>query len=194
MPRELLLTDVRTLELADYEDAPPGDGEVRADALTSGVSLGTELALYRGLSPFRSKRFDVELRLFVEDAAAAFPTRLGYEWVGVVRDVGPGVDAPRVGERIHVTLPHRETHTFAADGPPWIALHQGIDDERATLLQSTAIALQAVRDAQISPGDAVAVFGLGAFGLLAVQLVRLVGAGFVVAVEPLAPRRDLAGA
>jgi 2-desacetyl-2-hydroxyethyl bacteriochlorophyllide A dehydrogenase len=192
MPRELLLTGVRALELAPYDEAPVGDGAVRAEATVSGVSLGTELALYRGASPFRSKRFDLDLRLFVDDAAAAFPSRLGYEWVGVVREVGAGVAAPHVGERIHVTLPHRETHTFAADGPPWIALPDELSDEPATLLQSTAIALQAVRDAALSGGETVAIFGLGAFGLLAVQLARLEGAGFVVAVDPLTARRELA--
>jgi 2-desacetyl-2-hydroxyethyl bacteriochlorophyllide A dehydrogenase len=191
MPRELLLTGVRELELAQYEEAALGDGEVRADAIVSGVSLGTELALYRGESPFRSKRFDLDLRLFLDDPSSAFPTGLGYEWVGRVREVGAGVTGPRVGERVHVALPHRETQTFAAD-VPWIALPDGLRDDRATLLQSTAIALQAVRDARIAAGSRVAVFGLGAFGLLALQLARLDGAGLVVGVDPLAARRDLA--
>jgi len=76
MPRELLLTAPRTIELAGYEDVPPGDGEIRAETTMSGVSLGTELSLYRGSTPFTSKRFDTELRLFVEDPGAAFPARL----------------------------------------------------------------------------------------------------------------------
>ena len=192
MPRELLLTAPRTLELADYDLEPPGEGELQADALASGVSLGTELALYRGESPFRSKRFDLDLRLFVDDPGAAFPVRLGYEWVGIVRDVGAGVSAPRIGERIHVTLPHRETQTFAAAGPPWISVPDELSDDAATLLQSTAIALQAVRDAEISRGDCVAIFGLGTFGLLAVQLARFEEPGLVVAIDPLAERRELA--
>jgi 2-desacetyl-2-hydroxyethyl bacteriochlorophyllide A dehydrogenase len=192
MPRELLLTAPRTIELAGYEDVPPGDGEIRAETTMSGVSLGTELSLYRGSTPFTSKRFDTELRLFVEDPGAAFPARLGYEWVGVVRQVGAGVAALRPGERIHVTLPHRETQTFRADGPPWVALPDEVTDERATLLQSTAIALQAVRDAAVAAGDTIVVFGLGAFGLIALQLARLDGAGLVVAVDPLAARRELA--
>jgi threonine dehydrogenase-like Zn-dependent dehydrogenase len=192
MPRELILTGPRVLELADYDDVQPAAGEVRAEARASGVSLGTELALYRGDTPFSSKRFDLDLRLFVDDSSAAFPARLGYEWVGVVGDVGPGVTSPRAGERIHVTLPHRETQTFAVDGPPWISLPDELGDEKATLLQSAAIALQAVRDAQIGGGERVAIFGLGAFGLLAVQLVKLEGAGEVVAIDPLPARRELA--
>jgi 2-desacetyl-2-hydroxyethyl bacteriochlorophyllide A dehydrogenase len=195
MARELLLTAPRSLELAEYGDRQPEDGEVRAEATASGISLGTELALYRGETPFRRKRFDLDLRLFIDDPGSAFPTRLGYEWVGLVREVGADVAAPRVGERIHVTLPHRETQTFAAAGPtapPWISLPDELSVERATLLQSTAIALQAVRDAAIATGGRVAVFGLGTFGLLAVQLARLDGAGFVVGVDPLASRRELA--
>jgi 2-desacetyl-2-hydroxyethyl bacteriochlorophyllide A dehydrogenase len=192
MPRELLLTGPRTLALADYEDPPLAPGEVRATATMSGISLGTELALYSGDSPFASKRFDLELRVFVEDPAAAYPSRLGYEWVGVVRDTGAGVDTPRPGQRIHVTLPHRETQTFATAGPPWLALPDELGDEHATVLQSTAIALQAVRDAEIAAGDRVAVLGLGAFGLLAVQLARLDGAALVVGVDPVASRRELA--
>jgi 2-desacetyl-2-hydroxyethyl bacteriochlorophyllide A dehydrogenase len=192
MPRELLLTGTRALELAHYEEAALGDGEVRAEAIVSGVSLGTELALYRGESPFRSKRFDLGLRLFLDDPSSTFPTRLGYEWVGLVGEVGAGVRAPRVGERIHVTLPHRETQTFDADALPWVALPDRVSDDQATLLQSTAIALQAVRDARIHAGTRVAVFGLGALGLLAVQLARLQGSSFVVGVDPLAARRELA--
>src|SRR5204863_2031487 len=117
---------------------------------------------------------------------------LGYEWVGRVSEVGSGVTAPRVGEGIHATLPHRETQTFAADVQSWIALPDGVADEPATLVQSTAIALQAVRDARINTGARVAVFGLGAFGLLALQLARFDGAGFVVGVDPLPARRELA--
>ena len=192
MPRELLLTAPHSLELARYEERPLREGEVRAEATVSGVSIGTELALFRGDSPFRTKRFDNDLRLFVEDASAAFPTRLGYEWIGVVRELGAGVATPQVGERIHVPLPHRETQTFAAIGTPWLSLPNELSDERATLLQSTAIALQAVHDAEVRMGDGVAVFGLGTFGLLAVQLARLDGAALVVAVDPVTARRELA--
>ena len=194
MPRTLELTGPFELSLAAYDEAPLGAGEVRAVATASGISLGTELALYQGLSPFHSKRFDLDLRLFVDDPSSAYPARLGYEWVGVVREAAPDVDAPRTGDRIHVTLPHSETQTFSTDqaGPPWVALPDTLSEERATLLQTTTIALQAVRDAEIAAGERVAVFGLGALGLLAVQLARLDGATAVVGVDPIAARRELA--
>jgi 2-desacetyl-2-hydroxyethyl bacteriochlorophyllide A dehydrogenase len=196
MPRELLVTGPRSIEFASYEDAPPGSNEVRADAIVSGISHGTELALYRGVSAFAGKRFDPDLRLFLEhDGAASYPIRFGYEWVGEVHEVGAEVDTVAVGDLLHLAHPHRETQTVAvADDPraPWTVLPKGLDPERATFLQSVMIALQATHDARIKLGDTIVVFGLGAFGLLAVQLSRLSGAGWIAAVDPVQRRRELA--
>jgi threonine dehydrogenase-like Zn-dependent dehydrogenase len=100
-----------------------------------------------------------------------------------------------VGDVVHVPLPHRETQTITiADEPaaPWLRVPAEVEPERAALLQSATIALQAVHDAQIKVGDRVAVLGLGTFGLLAVQLARLNGAAWIAAVDPIAERRDLA--
>jgi 2-desacetyl-2-hydroxyethyl bacteriochlorophyllide A dehydrogenase len=196
MPRELLVTGPRSVELAAYEDVPPASNEVRADAIVSGISHGTELALYRGVSPFAEKRFDRDLRLLLEDGGAtSYPIRLGYEWVGEVREVGAEVDTVAVGDLIHLALPHRETQTVAVAGvprAPWNVLPEELDPERATLLQTVTIALQAIHDSRIELGDTIAVFGLGAFGLLAVQLSRLSGAGWIAALDPVQHRRDLA--
>jgi threonine dehydrogenase-like Zn-dependent dehydrogenase len=172
--------------------------QVRAQAIVSGISHGTEIALYRGASPFAGKRFDLGLRVFEQDAdAQAYPMRLGYEWVGRVREVGDEVRAIDVGAVVHATLPHRETQTIANAGEPaasWLVVPAEVTPERAALLQSATIALQAVHDARLKVGDRVAVFGLGTMGLLAVQLARLSGAAWIAAVDPIAERRDLAGA
>lgn len=198
MPHELLVTGPRSLELAPYEDAPPAPNEVRAEAIVSGISHGTELALYRGVSAFAGKRFDTDLRLFLEDdAAASYPLRVGYEWVGEVRETGAEVDAVRVGDRLQLALPHRETQTITlADDArtPWSVLPKELDPERGALLQAVTIALQATHDARVELGDTSAVFGLGALGLLAVQLARLSGAEWIAAVDPVPQRRDLAHA
>ena len=42
----------------------------------------------------------------------------------------------------------------------------------------------AMRDAGIKLGDRVAIFGLGAIGLFAVQLAKAAGADWVVAIDP----------
>jgi hypothetical protein len=110
---------------------------VRADAVVSGISHGTELALYRGVSAFGRRSFDLELRLFLDGpAAAAYPMRLGYEWVGTVREVGEEVETPAIGDLVQAALPHRETQTFSAEAtpPPWSVLPATLTPERATSL------------------------------------------------------------
>jgi threonine dehydrogenase-like Zn-dependent dehydrogenase len=196
MPYELLLTEPRSIRLGPYEDPPVAPEQVRAEAIVSGISHGTELALFQGVSPFDGKRFDAHLRLFVDDdQTATYPMRLGYEWVGIVRETGAAVRTPQTGDLVHLALPHRETQTLTVeDDPrsPLTALPNGLDPERAALLQSTTIALQAIHDAGLKLGDTVAVFGLGAFGLLTVQLARLSGAAWIAGVDPIAGRRELA--
>jgi threonine dehydrogenase-like Zn-dependent dehydrogenase len=196
MPKEVLLSEPRAIQVVAYEEAPLARDQVRAQAIVSGVSHGTELALYRGASAFDGQRFDTDLRLFVDDAASrTYPMRLGYEWVGTVREAGADVEGLQVGDLVHLALPHRETQTIVVkDEPsaPWTQLASSLDPEHAALLQTVTIALQAIHDARIKVGDAVAVFGLGAFGLLAVQLAGLSGAAWIAGVDPILRRRELA--
>jgi len=195
VPRELLVTGPRTCSLVEVEERALHPDEARATAIVSGVSQGTELQLWRGTSPFRGRRFDPELRLFVEDEeGAGYPLRLGYEWVGRIAEVGRDVREVRVGELVHLPRAHAEQHVFAVDasaGLPFV-LPDGLRPEAATLLQTATIALQAVHDASLKLGDRVAIFGLGAFGLLTVQLARLQGAGWIAASDPIADRRAFA--
>ena len=57
------------------------------------ASRGTELAAYRGTSPYLHKRWDTERRLFLHDGADVAPhfplTSWGYEEVGEVIEAGP---------------------------------------------------------------------------------------------------------
>jgi threonine dehydrogenase-like Zn-dependent dehydrogenase len=162
----------------------------------SGISHGTELAAYRGTSPHHARRFDSELRLFVEQRGSPYPTTLGYDWVGVVREVGAEVSRVAPGDLVQLPLPHRRTQTFAPDASPTSpgVLPAGLEPEAAVFVEPARIALAAVHDARVQVGARVAVFGLGVFGLLAVQLARVSGAGWIDAVDPLAPRRALAEA
>jgi 2-desacetyl-2-hydroxyethyl bacteriochlorophyllide A dehydrogenase len=169
--------------------------EVRASAIVSGISQGTELQLWRGTSPFGGKRFDPDLRLFVDGQhSAGYPLRIGYEWIGRIAEVGSEVRDLEVGELVHLPRPHSEQQIFAVDrsaGLPFV-LPDGLSPETATLLQTATVALQAVHDASLKLGDRVAIFGLGAFGLLTVQLARFQGARWIAASDPIDDRRSFA--
>ncbi len=198
MPLEFQLNAPRELALVSYDDLPLQPGEVRARAIISGISHGTEMNLFTGNNPFAEKEFDPELRLFVprDEAPAPDSILLGYEWIGEVFDVAPGVSNFKVGDRVHLPFCHRQTHTFHENTETLLSritpLPAGFSSERAIFLALAGVALQAIHDAHIKVGDYLAVFGLGTIGLLAVQLAKLNGAAWVAAIDPLASRRDLA--
>lgn len=197
MPLDLLLTGDRKLELAPYEEIPLTRKQVRAQAVLSGISHGTEISLFRGTTPFHDKTFDPALRLFKESSSErAYPAKLGYEWVGRVIEVGEEVEGYQVGDLVHLPSPHGQTRTFIPEDMAALGvtgpLPKSILPEEAIFLGTTSIALQAVHDAHIKVGDHVVVFGLGVLGLLAVQLARLNGAEWIDAVDPIASRRDMA--
>jgi 2-desacetyl-2-hydroxyethyl bacteriochlorophyllide A dehydrogenase len=191
------LVGPRDLAFRAYEEPALKPDEVRARAVLSGISHGTEINLYRGTSPFDRKRFARDLRLFLEGGdRASYPMGLGYEWVGRVVEVGSAVGGFAVGDLVHLPFSHRETHVFVAGQPTGLGavvpLPTGLAPEQAIVLALAGVALQAVHDAHIKLGDRVAVFGLGTIGLLAIQLARLDGAAWVDAIDPLAARRALA--
>lgn len=192
MPRELIATAPRMPELREYEDTPLGPRQIRIRTKLASPKHGTELVGYRN-DPVASRPYDFGWGATIpqdpEIALQSFPRPLGNMAVGTVSEVGPEVTRFRVGDRVFGHFPIRETQTVdetAAD-----LLPEGLSPEAALCLDPVVMAL-AMRDGGIKLGDRVAVFGLGAIGLIAVQLAKIAGADWVVAVDPLANRRDLA--
>src|SRR5699024_5428152 len=105
-----------------------------------------------------------------DEALASFPRRLGNMAVGTVTEIGPEVTGFAVGDRVFGHFPIRETQTV--DQSRADPLPEGLSAEAALCLDPVVMAL-AMRDANIKLGDRVAVFGMGAIGLIAVQLARL---------------------
>src|SRR4028119_2156426 len=107
MARALMLDGPRSLQLRDEEMPALRERDVRIRALASGISIGTELSLYRGSSAFSSTIFDRELRAFVrpDPPPPAYPVPLGYETVGVVEAVGPRGPELDVGALAHPGAP-----------------------------------------------------------------------------------------
>lgn len=195
----LWLEAPRTVRLRDEELPPLAPREIRVSALISAISHGTELSLYRGTSAFADRVFDRELRAFVrpDPPQHTYPATLGYELVGTVEEIGAAVHEFQTGALVHVGAPHREKAELdldtevAATYPP-VVLPEGGPLERWLFVSLGAVALVAVHDGQIKVGDHVAVIGLGAIGLLTVQLARAAGARRLTAVDPVAARRELA--
>jgi len=195
MPRELVAIAPRTPVLREYEEPPLKPNQVRVKSRLSAEKHGTTLTVYRGVSPFSEKMFDPKLGVFVlkpPDKAGwgDFPMRLGNMTVGIVTEVGNEVKSIGVGDRVYGYLPIRETHTVDEKrvklAPP------ELKDEDLVCIDPATVSLMAVREGNLRIGDKVAIFGLGAIGLMTVQMARVSGASFIIGVEPIEKRRRLA--
>ncbi len=191
MPRELIAVEPRKPALREYDDPELGPRQIRILTQFASPKHGTEGVFYRDELSAR-RPYDPELGCVIPrplEAPRNFP--LGNMAVGVVTEAGPEVTRFGTGERVFGHFPIRETHTVdegAADPVP-----EGLSPEALVCLDPLVMAL-AMRDARIRLGDQVAVFGLGAIGLMAVQLARIAGTDKVIAVDPIEVRRKVAAA
>jgi 2-desacetyl-2-hydroxyethyl bacteriochlorophyllide A dehydrogenase len=181
MPRELWFLGPGHVELRDLPRVRElGAGQVRARALFSGISQGTELLLFKGEGP---TPFDPSLDA---PGAPTFPRRYGYAWVGEVLESRSERYAP--GARLFALLPHGDEHVLGAETAAR-ALPSGVPGPRAVLAANLETAVNVAWDAGITLGDYVVVLGGGVVGCLVAWLSKRCGAGRVRVVEPSEARR-----
>jgi len=194
MPHKLMCVGRGRLAWQPYDDEPLAPDQVRVRATYGAAKHGTEMSLFKGYALDRGP-WDEDLLLFRglpdgQSRAEAYQAALGNMIVGPVIERGAAVTDLAVGQRVCLYSGFRDTVTARAtscwrlpDGMPW---------QSAVCLDPADFALGAVRDGHVRAGDAVAVFGLGAIGLMVVQILRLAGATPILALDPVAARRDLA--
>ncbi len=66
------------------------------------------------------------------------------------------------------------------------------DWKSALCLDPARFALAAIRDSNLRLGDSLAVFGLGAIGLITVKMARLAGVSQIFGIDPISERRKVA--
>lgn len=123
---------------------------------------------------------------------------LGYSSAGVVVEVGDGVAGIEPGDLVACAGAGYANHAEAVSVPANLCVPlDGSSDRDPARLQSAcfatlgAIALQGIRQAEVEPGDMIAVIGLGLLGLLSVQLLKHAGC-VVLGIDPVGSRRGLA--
>ena len=178
------------MELADVPCPQVGRGIVLIETRASLISAGTERMLVEfsqanlvqkaRQQPEKVKQVLDKLRTdgILPTLEAVFnkldePLPLGYCNMGVVVDVGPGVEGLQPGDRVISNGPHAEMvgipKNLCAKVP------DGVSDEDAAFTVLGSIALQGVRLAMPTLGERFIVFGLGLVGLMTVQLLRAHG-------------------
>ncbi|MCA1595343.1 MAG: zinc-binding alcohol dehydrogenase [Chloroflexi bacterium] len=198
MPREIVTTGGKSFRYREYELSPPGPRDVRVRVDFAAPKHGTESHSITGSVQSR-KQWNGELRLFLprEDTApgsAGSPAEergMGNMVVGTVTAVGAGVTRFVPGDRVFGYGAIREEHQAAENELRSLG---SLSESSAVCADPAHVAFVAVRDGNVRIGDQVAVYGLGAIGLLAVQVARASGASQVFAVDPMPIRRDYAKA
>ena len=181
--RELWFTGPRRVEVRQGEPLPPlAPGEVKARALHSGISQGTELLLYRNEGP---RVFDPSLDT---PGTPVYPRRYGYSWIGEIIESRCAEAA--VGQHVFSLRPHGDVHLLRSESMRIIPA--SVPTARATLAANLETALTVVWDGGIAIGDRLLVLGGGIVGLLVAMLGKVAGAKQVVLVEPGLRRRQAA--
>jgi len=197
------------------EDVPiprPGPGEVLLRVSWCGI-CGTDVEEYRDgpvvipvdePNPITGQRA---------------PVTLGHEFAGEVVEVGSEVRGIALGDRVvpDICLFCGECHYcrrheyalcvswaaigFHADGglaeyvrvPARQCVHlpPEIGDEAAALIETTEVAVRAIRNGGVRLGDTVAIVGDGAVGLITLQVARAAGATTVILLGHRAQRLEL---
>ena len=198
--KKLVATAPRVAELKDYEDRPIQSNEVRVKVEFAAPKHGTELADFRGTTPFINGKFDNDWKVFVERAADE--TRgiefgdlpIGNMFVGTIIEAGADVTEYAVGDRVCSYGPIKETEIVnAVDNYKLRKMSREASAKNAVCYDPAQFALGGIRDANVRSGDNVVVIGLGAIGQLAVQMAKKSGASIVIAVDPIEKRREIAG-
>ncbi|RKI37476.1 quinone oxidoreductase [Corallococcus sp. AB004] len=152
-------------EVLRWEDAPepvPGPGQVLVQVHAAGVNFA-----------------DTERRRGLYDAQAPLPRILGSEAAGVVRAVGPGVDASWVGRCVVALTKEAYAEAALASVDELLVLPPEVSfEEAAGLLVQGLTAYHVVHTVgRVAAGQTVLIHAAaGGVGLLAVQLAKAAGA------------------
>lgn len=167
----MLLTEPGRLAWVQEQLPEIQPGEVLVRTRASAVSVGSELALYRG-------------------NGRTYPRMTGYESVGVVRRCGEDVRGLRPGDLVVGFYGHR-THAIVGE-ERLIPAPPGASDAVALLAILTCDVAKGIRKVAPADDEAVLITGAGAIGCMALWALRHTGVDEVDVVEPLADRRALA--
>lgn len=202
--KAMVLTDIKKLEIMEIDIREPEDDEVVVDVKACGV-CGTDLHMFHG----DKGAFENSL-----------PLVMGHEFSGQVSAVGKNVKNFNIGDKVTVdpnmycghcrsclkgqvhfcenmigygtTLYGGFSEKAVVKEKALYKLPDTISYLHGAMVEPLACCLHGIDRSNIRPGDTVAVIGLGSIGQMMMQLALCAGASRIVAIEPIAEKRNTA--
>lgn len=179
----IIFTEKNKAALLDEPIASPAAGEVQVKVVRSSISSGTERANLTG-DPNVSSQRDAKPHV-------SFPRRAGYSTSGIVTAVGDGVTTLKVGDRVAMSWTLHRQYCCKKEQDVY-KLDDCIGFDEAALWHIATFPLAAIRKTRLEVGESAIVMGMGILGMFAVKLLRAAGAAPIIAVDPVAEKRELA--
>ena len=182
MYQRILFTEPGVAKLCDYDLEAPAKGEVQVRIYVSSISSGTERANLvgdRNVSPHCGQMDPV------------FPRSGGYSSAGVIEAVGEGVENLQVGDRVAISWSFHGQMLNINQNLVY-KLEDSVSFEDAALFHISIFPLAAIRKCRLEIGESAMVMGMGVLGLVSLKLLRQAGAAPIIAVDPMAEKREKA--
>ena len=194
-------TETPGLEYADMPDKSPAPGWLKLKVFAASI-CGTDIHYDRwdGTAQSFKNKFNVQL-----------PFIIGHECSGEIVEIGEGVSGFNKGDRVsletHIPCGHcfqcqnglahncanMDLYGTNVDGcfadyalaPASVAfkLPDAVSNEEGAMFEPAGVAMRAVEEGRVLPGDTVLVYGCGPIGLMTIQLLRHCGAARVIAID-----------
>lgn len=157
------------VEVLDIEEPSVETNHVRVETCYSAISSGTELLL--------------------KNLMTDTPIQLGYSAMGIVREIGEGVTHVKVGQRVACYGAPYVKHAEFLVVPKHLVvpLPDECRSKEASFVGLGAIAIHALRQADLRFGESVVVVGLGILGQIVCRIADVSGSR-VIGLDLLAER------
>ena len=182
----------RKFQVVDVPIPSPGPEQVLIKVKAAGVCLSDVHLLTGIISP----------GYLVGDEVT-----MGHEVSGVIEKIGSAVEGWTPGDRVIVCAGVRDAQNrvttlgfdydggfaeyLVADISTLVSIPENLPFEQACIIPDAVSTPWAAitQTAKVTAGETAAVFGIGGLGIHAVQLLRLVGASLIVAIDPITEAR-----
>ena len=183
--RQVAIVEPYKVAVREVELPAPANNQILVEAEVSGVSPGTELAVYTGTHQWLK---DPNLPDW------KFPFRSGYSAAGTVVAVGADVAGWKAGDRVSYPGNHasHELLTLGHERGRLWKLPANLDCEKAALACILRYGMGASIRAGITLGRSAAVLGLGMIGQASLRCLMAAGAHPVIGIDSVKMRREAA--